>query len=258
MFQFMLTPAAGKRLIGRALACHPVICKTLKKGILVIVAGTTNAYVAEEILSSINQREGFDRKHFFRGITLSPAFRITDIGRLAGEEGHFRGDVVIKDGKWFHGMTIYDVADELNEGDVILKGANALDIANRKAGVLIGHSEGGTAIVALRALVGRRVRLIIPVGLEKRVPGPIDGVAGLVNSPGVKGMRLLPLPGEVFTEIEALRLLAGVDSQIIAGGGVGGAEGGIWIIISGTPVQEEVARNILESVASEPTFCFDT
>jgi hypothetical protein len=48
--QFLITPSAGKRLIAKTLANHPAIRKAVKNGTLVIVAGTTNGYVAEEIL----------------------------------------------------------------------------------------------------------------------------------------------------------------------------------------------------------------
>ena len=39
---------------------------------LVIIAGTTNGYVAEEILASLGQGEGFTRKGFRRGTTVAP------------------------------------------------------------------------------------------------------------------------------------------------------------------------------------------
>ncbi len=58
MKQFVITPACGKRLIGKALAVHPAMLDSLKSGTVVIVAGTTNGYVAEEILMRIDQAEG--------------------------------------------------------------------------------------------------------------------------------------------------------------------------------------------------------
>lgn len=66
MLQFVLTPAAGKRLIGKALAAHPAIQAASRSSTLVIIAGTTNGYVAEEILKSLGQVEGFSKKRFFR------------------------------------------------------------------------------------------------------------------------------------------------------------------------------------------------
>ena len=253
MKQFILNPSMGKRLIAKAMLSHPVVKNALNNGTLVIVAGTTNGYIAEEILTEIGQKGNFDRKRFFRGITLPPTYRTTDTGRLA-DENQFPGDVVITGGKWQNGKTINDVAETLKEGDVILKGANALDLGHKRAAVLIGNQQGGTAIVVLSALVGRRARLIIPIGLEKRVPGNIDQIANKVNSPGATGFRLLPIPGEVFTEIEALKLLTDVETEIIAAGGVCGAEGGVWLAINGTDEAELKAEKLLRSIASEPPF----
>ena len=68
MKQFLITPAAGKRLIAKALKDHLAINGTLKSGTVVIIAGTTNGYVAEEILSSLDQQKEFSRERFFRGI----------------------------------------------------------------------------------------------------------------------------------------------------------------------------------------------
>ncbi|MGP8078904.1 MAG: hypothetical protein ACLPVI_00125 [Dehalococcoidales bacterium] len=253
MKQIILTVAMGKRLLGKAMAVHPVVTSALRKGIVVIVAGTTNSYVAEEILESIGQKGKFSRRRFFRGISLPPRYKTTDAGRLEGDN-EFPGDVVIRDGFWQEGKTINDIAASLNEGDVIIKGANALDIIRKRAAVLIGNAQGGTAIVALSVVVGRRVRLIIPVGLEKRIPGDLDEIANKVNAPGNKGSRLLPVPGEVVTEIEALKLLTGVKAEMIAAGGVSGAEGGVWLNIEGTPEQIQNAEKIIQAVAAEPPF----
>jgi len=253
MKQFVLTPAAGKRLIARALAAHPIVKSALQSGTVVIVAGTTNGYVAEEILRDIDQADGFSRKRFFRGIILPPWRPTTEMGTLPDQSG-FPGDVVIVDGVWQKGKTIYDVADGLKEGDLILKGANALDLEKGQAAVLIGHPQGGTVLAALEAAVGRRVGLILPVGLEKRVPGDLNQLARKLNSPGARGPRLLAVSGEVFTEIQAIRLLTGAEAELVAAGGVCGAEGSIWLALQGSERQEEAAGELLKSVSSEPGF----
>ncbi|NLA88157.1 MAG: hypothetical protein GX847_12950, partial [Clostridiales bacterium] len=67
--QYFLLPVAGKRLIGKVVAHIPSVTEALADGTVVIVAGTTNGYVAEEILKSINQLSGFSRQRFFRGIS---------------------------------------------------------------------------------------------------------------------------------------------------------------------------------------------
>lgn len=253
MIQISLTPAAGKRLIAKALVAHPFIQSALKSGTLAIIAGTTNGYVAEEILNDIGQADGFSRKRFFRGIVLPPWRETTTEGRLSDESG-FPGDVIIVNGVWQSRKTIFDVIDDMQEGDVILKGANALDTSRRQAAVLIGHPKGGTTSAILGAVVGRRVRLMLPIGLEKRVPGDLMDLAARLNAPGVRGYRLLPVPGETFTEIDAIKLLTGAEAEMIAAGGVGGAEGSVWLAVSGSEDQENVAGKLLKAIASDPGF----
>ena len=255
MKQFVVTPSAGKRLIAKALAAHPAVSNALKNGTLVIIAGTTNGYVAEEVLKSLGTADGFSRKRFFRGITLPPSADVTSEGRLS-DESKFPGDVVITRGEWRKGKTIVDVVDELKEGDVILKGANAVDLQRKQAAILIGHPKAGTIAVALQAVLGHRVKLIIPVGLEKRVNSDLCRTAEKVNEPGAGGIRLFPTPGQVFTEIEAVQFLTGASAELIAAGGVCGAEGSCWLAVTGTQEQEEAAEKLLASVAVEPSFSF--
>jgi len=253
MRQISITPAAGKRLIGKAIVKHAAVMTALKGGTVVIIAGTTNGYVAQELLTSIGQLQDFRRDRFFRGIVLPPSRPTAPSGRLP-DETEFSGDVVIKDGVWQKGKTIFDVTDDLREGDVIMKGANTVDLIQRRAAILIGHPQAGTIGASLKAVVGRRVHLILPVGLEKRISGNIDELAAKLNEPGAKGPRLLPVPGDIFTELDAIRLLTGAYAELVAAGGVGGAEGSIWLALSGEPSQEKGALALLQSVAGEPAF----
>jgi hypothetical protein len=107
---------------------------------------------------------------------------------------------------------------------------------------------------ALQAAVGRRVQLILPVGLEKRVPGDLMTLAVRLNKPGCSGPRLLPVPGEVFTEIEAIRQLFGAEAEMVAAGGVGGAEGAVWLALHGSEAQMEKAEELMKEVGGERGF----
>jgi len=253
MKQFIITPSAGKRLIAKTIANHPAIRKALKNGIIAIVAGTTNGYVAEEILRTHKIADDFSRKHFFRGLSMPPTRKVSVEGRLENEN-KFPGDVIIVKGVWERGKSITEIIDVLKEGDVILKGANALDLTRHQAAILIGHPKAGTIGTILPAVVGRRVKLILPVGLEKRVNGDLNIIAENVNKPEAGGYRLLPVPGEVFTEIEALKALTAAEVELIAAGGVCGAEGGCWISVTGEPEQEAFAEQVLTAIADEPPF----
>jgi hypothetical protein len=234
-----LTVEVGKRLIARGTAQHPSVQRALQEATIVIVAGTTNAYVAWEILKEVDEDTGsFPFHRFFRGVT-APADFVA--------EGEFPGDVVIEKGRWQQGKTIFDVVDSLGEGDLVVKGANALCLPKREAGVLIGHEKTGTMGAIMQAVVGRRVEMLVPVGLEKRVYTDILSLARMVNSPGSSGPRLFPVTGEVFTEIDALKLLSGVHAELVAAGGAFGAEGGVWLGIEGDPEQIKKAEAIFRT-----------
>ena len=248
MRQLVVTPAAGKRLVARALAREKRVLSALEQGTLVIVAGSTNGYIAEELLGLAEPEAVFSRRNFVRGLSVPPG------SKAAGSRDDFPGDVILRKGRWLKGKTIFDVIDELGRDDLILKGANALDPRRKEAGVLIGDPHGGTAACALRAVVGRRVPLVVPVGLEKCVPSDIGEIAADLNAPGASGVRMLPLPGEVFTEIEAVKELSGADARVMAAGGVCGAEGAVWLAVSGSKEEENEAAEAVHSVSKEPPF----
>jgi hypothetical protein len=222
---------------------HPVISTVLEKGTLVIIAGTTNGYVAEEILKSLGQADGFSRLGFRRGVTVAPGARVAKVD--------FPGDVVICDGRWLKGTAVLDVADDLGADDVVLKGANAFD-ARGQAAVQIGHPRGGTILAVLPAVIGQRTQLIVPVGLEKRVLEDVSVLAQRCNAASTKGLRLLPIPGTIFTELDAIRLMTGADACLLAAGGILGAEGASWLGIAGTEGQIQAAADLIKSAADEP------
>ena len=251
--QYPLTVAAGKRLIAKALLVHPAIKNTLAGGKLVIVAGTTNGYIAEEILLSLGQSVGFSRRHFFRGITVSPAWITGGHNRLP-DGSAFPGDIVIHKGVWKRTETIFDVAPKLDENDLILKGANALDLVNRHAASYVDHPETGPVGAVLTAALGKRARLLLPVGLEKRVPGNLATLANHLAEGNAKGPRLCLLPGEIFTELDAIQLLTGASAEIVAAGGVAGGEGCTWLAISGTLDELSAIDTVMRTIHAEPAF----
>jgi len=243
MKQFCITTAMGKRLIGKGMAQHPRVQAVLGIGTLVVIAGTTNGYVAEEILMALGQAEGFTRVGFRRGFTVAPGRKPAD--------AELAGDVVIVKGQWQRGKAVYDVVDDLRAGDLVLKGANAFDPFGQAA-VQIGHPEGGTIHTILSAVYGRRVEVMVPVGVEKRVFEDVIDLAAFVNAPGGTGTRLYPFPGTIFTEMDAIELLTGAEVHLIAAGGIYGAEGSAWVGISGSDEEMAAAEELIRSVRDEP------
>jgi hypothetical protein len=251
--QFAVSPACGKRLIAKGTLCIPSIIEALEKKTIVLIAGSTNGYVAEEMLARIGQVSGFSKRRFFRGVTLPRKFKLSSTGRLE-DESSFPGDVVIKNGIWQKGKTIFDVAEELDEGDIVLKGANAVNGDRTQAAVYIGNPRAGTIIPILQAWAGKRVSFYIPVGLEKRVSGDLNRIIARINSPDTTGPRMVPICGNIITELEALEILTGAECELVAAGGLGGAEGSCWIAVTGTKDQIAKAEAIFDEILDEPMF----
>ena len=246
MKQFIVTTAMGKRLIGKAMVEHPAVMRAAKEGTLVIVAGTTNGYVAQEVLAALDQAEEFSPKGFRRGLVVPMHSKDTD------SVAEFPGDVVIREGKWLKGKTIFDVVEDLKAGDVVLKGANAANFTRGDSAVYIGHPQAGTIGAAISAVIGRRVQLIVPVGLEKRVFDEISDLVSAINDPETEGPRMMQLPGTVFSELDAITLLTGCDAYLLAGGGVYGAEGCVWLGVDGEQEELAEAATLLKELADEP------
>lgn len=237
-----LTVAESKRLIAKATARHPGVERARQKGIIAVPPGTTNGYVVEELTGEV-----IDRTQFVTGKTLPSNY---DGPKLK----YALPDLVLRDGERIDAKAT-DMAAEMGPGDVFVKGANAVNHDLDQAGILIGHPTGGTVGAVLGALVARRVCLLQPTGLEKSVPGDLHDLAAALNeSIDGKGPTLWVTPGELLTEIEAFGLLCGVYAMPVGAGGVGGAEGAIWLALFGDKDALDAAMSLVEEVQGEPPF----
>jgi hypothetical protein len=64
----------------------------------------------------------------------------------------------------------------------------------------------------------------------------------------------MPTMGKIVTEIEAFKILAGVEALNIGGGGVGGAEGARIFLLKGDEEAVTKAFNLVQSIKGEPAF----
>ncbi len=241
---FLITVPMGKRLIAKGLLADPAVMEAMVRGRLLIVAGTTNAYVAQEALRATGSSAALDSRSFRRGVTLAPG------AKLPGDQTKF--DLLIDHGEIRTDRTVFEIAPELGPGDMILKGANALFLSGAEAGTLIGHPQGGTIIPILAAAIGRRVQIVVPIGLEKRVEKPIPELARLMNRAGAEGPRLCPLPGRVYTELDAVQTLTGAHAELLAAGGALGAEGAVYLAVTGEEDQLETMQALMNELRREP------
>jgi hypothetical protein len=240
-FTTSLTVSESKRLIAKGVVRTAAVRNALENGLLVVCPGTTNGYVAEELLG-----KALDKRGYVTGRTLPSGYEGPTCKKQIA-------DIVLRNGK----PVDLDTADALREmgpGDVFLKGANAINYDEDQVGLLIGHPTGGTLGAAIGTIVAKRILMIHPVGLEKSVPGDLRDAAAAMKESGGRGPTLWVSPGLVFTELEALAVLADVEAAPIGAGGIGGAEGSVWLSIHGEEKQLELAEKVLDSVRGEPPF----
>ncbi len=236
-----ITVSAGKRLIAKGIAQNELVKRALDKGILAVAPGTTNGYVVEELTG-----QAIDKTQFVTGRTIARSYQ-------GSPPAYGLPDLVLKNGQRVEQAATEAVAG-MGPGDVLIKGANAINYDLQQAGVLIGHPTGGTLGAVLGTLTAKRIHLLHPVGLEKSVPGDLSDVARMMKGSGGKGPTLWVTPGDLFTEIEALELLAGVCAVPSGAGGIGGAEGAVWLTLFGEAAQLDQAQAVIELVQNEPAF----
>ncbi len=247
--QVILTVSEGKRLIAKAVAQIPIVKKAMQDGAVIIGRGTTNTYVAEELT-------GQKIAHGAYVIGWTGPVR----GSKALDSKERMDDIVLVNGKVQPGLSMDDALKALKPGDVVIKGANALDREHKTAGVLIGggpNSTSGTTGKFMSVVVARKAHLIIPIGLEKQVDGDVVDIANSMRE-SLESLNEIPsmfvLNGHIVTEIEALELLTGVSVFQATAGGVGGAEGAARLICRGTREQVKQALSIVKSIQGEPPF----
>jgi hypothetical protein len=240
----VLTVAQSKRLIARGLVRYEPVREALAKGTIAVAKGGTNAYLVEELLG-----ERIERTHYVTGQVLPRGVSRSDAD-LSGD----LPDVVLVKGERLEGVSATEAVADMGEGDIFVKGANALNYGDDVAGVLIGHPTGGTVGEVIGTLVARRIRFLIPVGLEKSVPVCIEEAARLLEAEGGKGPSLWPVRGDIFTELEALDALFGVEAVPVGSGGVAGAEGAVWLTCFGTEAQIAHVEAFADELRDEPPF----
>jgi len=241
--EVVLTVAESKRLIAKGVASLSFVREKMEKGIIVVTTGSTNAYIYEELTG-----QAIDKRGYLTGRTTpaktSLAWQVDTIP-----------DLVLVDGKPAPELNRFSALDKMKAGDVYVKGANALNYAVGVAGVSIGHPTGGTIGGAIGSVVAKKLRLLVPVGLEKEVPFDIAEASALLAEPDEQlgaVHSLWPINGLIFTEIEALDELCSVEAYPVAAGGIAGAEGGLRLLLSGAEGNVRQAVRLVESIQGEP------
>ncbi|HEY8909360.1 MAG TPA: hypothetical protein VIM51_03635 [Desulfosporosinus sp.] len=242
-----LTSSESKRLIAKGVKALPSVLLALEKHTIIVAGGTSNAFVAEELLGiQIEDKTGYTV-----GIVTKGELGISQSSKKTPPYVICRGQALAISWK--------EYLPKLQPGDIFIKGGSAIDSTGLTA-VLASNSLGGTIGAAQGILYARGVELLVPIGLEKMIPDVRLAVEFMTKSTGdeslVPRVGLIPMVGAtVVTELTALETLYKVQARCIAAGGVDGSEGAITIAILGINVEVQRAIREISAYKGEPQIC---
>lgn len=241
-----LTVAESKRLIAKGLAKYPPVLECMKEGKLILTKGTTNTYVGEELL-----KDSLTKGEYVLGF-IAPANSTKKLDRSVK-----RNEMVFVNGQ-IQDIAYTEILPEMNEGDIVIKGANIINHSKGQAAIMIGSSTGGTIGNLYPTILEKKLRLIIPVGLEKESSQDIDLIGEYSKiehkNTSQKTPWLWSVKGELFTEIEAIKQFAKIEAIHYGSGGIGGAEGAVSILLRGSENEVNKALAVIEDIQGESPF----
>jgi hypothetical protein len=255
--QIVLTPTESKRLIAKAISQIDAVKKAAAEGMIVMHPSSSTYFLVEEITGEKPKTD-----YWVCG-SITPKGMCQEMGTLSLlsrehpdniklDPGTFPYSWVIRNGKVSSGEKLSTLLEQMGPKDVYVKGVNALD-PQGNVGVLVGHPTGaGTIGLVMAARRKRLFTLIFAVGLEKLIPIPMHEAAIAAKRIGCNyamGMVVGLIPckgGRKVTEVDAIEILSGSAAIPIAGGGLGGAEGSIALVIKGNDKQVKKAIGYAE------------
>ena len=242
---FVFTPPESKRFIAKAVSRLPEVIRAKENESILIAHGSTNVRVAQEITGQCPEPDKFLSGEVINGILC-----ITQ----AEEKPPM---IVVRKGKLVPpALTMEETLEGFGAGSVFIKGANAVD-PEGNAGVYVAHPSAGTIGFAYGILSARGIQMIVPVGLEKLVPSIKKaaqhvGQDTLYYCMGIKIGMLPMVNAKIITEVEAFRILFGLEAIHIGGGGVNGSEGAVVMAAEGEKEKLDQAIELIESIKGEP------
>ena len=245
--QLTLTPAEGKRLIAKAVSCMENVQYAYKNGTIIIATSTTTSYVVEELTG----KEIINKGMFTAGVVTREG------GSITSTDGRYKHHVFVEgELKECTTSELMPYLARMGTDDVFIKGANAIDPFGA-AGILLHGSGGGTIGTSWGHIMRNGIQCIIPAGLEKLVPINLHETAMRMGVNAIdKAMGwpcgLMVIHGQVITEMEAFKILFGVEAIPVAGGGIDGAEGCKIFLLEGPNENTMAAYEFAEMLKGEP------
>ncbi|MDR2908771.1 MAG: hypothetical protein LBU86_02665 [Oscillospiraceae bacterium] len=241
--QIVLTPTESKKLIAHAVLKLPEVRLSLEEGILALHPSSSTCFIFEELTGCRPEGLWVCGVIAPSGLTGSREAEEMIRARGGGKDSRdprkvSRQTWVFKRGVLQQAAPLGEILDGMGENDVYVKGVNAVD-AQGNAGVLFANPAGGGGTIG-RVLSARRNKnfnIILPAGYEKLIPGSVKEACHAAGRTAELAMGLpcglYPVDGKIINETDAISLLYGVKSCVIAAGGLGGAEGAVVLALQG-------------------------
>jgi hypothetical protein len=219
-----LTVGEGKRLIAKAIMRMPEVVQARQSGRIFLKGGTTVSAIAEELTGEPMRISGRITPNGLKG------------AKVLCDAPHY---ILVEHTGWrgLQAEELLDVVLSLGSGDVFIAGANIID-AYGGAALMASTPLGGNGGRILSPIMAEGITTIVTAGLEKLIPGTVEQAVRAAGRKGVElsmgaPVGLMPFFGKVVTEIDAVKLLAPVECQVVGRGGIGGAEGSVTVAVSG-------------------------
>ena len=242
---FTLTSTESKRLLAKAVVQTEEVKQAMRTAYLVVSPSTTGGFVAQELFGLKDLRP----ENYAIGVNTRRLLCITDPdNREPMPLVAYKGELVKKKAR--------EAVDDFHLDTVIIKGANAIDGQGR-VGVILGGFTGGGLGETVGTVVSQGLRYVVPVSVEKMVASVPEsaewtGAKRLDLTLGADfGMMEIP-NAMVITEIEAMKILFGVETRHVASGGIGSSTGSAVFIIQGEEQAVRDAMVFIESIKGEP------
>lgn len=235
--QVTLTSNEGKRLIAKAAKESTQINICLRDGKILLAGGSTVSAFSEELGYGplrLSGRIDASGTRTALNPTSAPHNLLID-----------KGEAINADKK------IQQIVESMTSQDIIVAGANAIDIYGQAA-IAYASSGGGSRGFALHTASVNGIPMIILAGLNKLIPD-LDlamrnsGRRGIDLSMGA-AIGLHQLYGPIITEIEAFEILFDLDAVPIAASGIGSGEGSRTFVIFGDEIDLESCWNLLKDI----------
>lgn len=244
---FTLTSAESRRLIAKAVVAMPEFKKAWESAYLLLAGGTTNAFIAQELLG----RDGIEPGRCTVGISTDGLLCVTNPdSRKSFPNVFYKGEKSDK--------TLVEALADFHAETVVIKGANAVDM-NGYVGIITSGFDGGTVPRIIGPVTSKGLKFITPVGLEKLVPSvqasakALGGATHIDISMGADPGMYCIGTSTIVTEIEAIRMLFNADATLVCGGGVGGNEGAVTLAVDGDEKDIKALVEFLETeIKGEP------